>query len=268
MIPAILDDVHFGEVDKPLPDWRADVPDDEDESDDVDDELLSETPEDVIEMLGFDPLELEEDAADLSPASSTKQAAVTTALESVDTTESFDPTKHPRDPGGDDGGQFVDAGAASELASSLEKSRSDFDSAPSQQTYDAFREKAIKGVQAELKQRGWYPITDRAASSDYVRAVAYDADENEVDSFTVRISNHRATHGGFDYELRIDKGGFDKDLTRILAHADRFPEDADRSYIRKAIKESTRRAAVSAALESVHTTDEARAVLQSLEAYP
>ena len=46
-------DVHFGEVDKALPDWRK-LPDEED----PDDELLEKTPEDVIRILGFDPLDL------------------------------------------------------------------------------------------------------------------------------------------------------------------------------------------------------------------
>lgn len=53
-------DVHFGEVDAPLPDWRKDkrLVDEED----PDDELLDETPEDVIAILGFDPLEWEGEA--------------------------------------------------------------------------------------------------------------------------------------------------------------------------------------------------------------
>ena len=49
-------DVHFGEVDKALPDWRK-LPDEED----PDDELLEKTPEDVIKILGFDPLEFEDE---------------------------------------------------------------------------------------------------------------------------------------------------------------------------------------------------------------
>lgn len=46
-----LPDVRFGAADRSLPDWRnskmIDIPDD--------DEELSETPPDVVEMLGFDP---------------------------------------------------------------------------------------------------------------------------------------------------------------------------------------------------------------------
>jgi len=49
-------DVHFGGIGKPLPDWRKAGLDDAD----PDDELLDETPADVIAILGFDPLELEE----------------------------------------------------------------------------------------------------------------------------------------------------------------------------------------------------------------
>lgn len=50
-------EVHFGEVGAALPDWRADPDVINDE--DPDDELLPETPEDVVAVLGFDPLDLE-----------------------------------------------------------------------------------------------------------------------------------------------------------------------------------------------------------------
>ena len=45
-------DVHFGQTGSPLPDWRefADVPD-------PDDAELDETPDEVLGILGFDPLE-------------------------------------------------------------------------------------------------------------------------------------------------------------------------------------------------------------------
>jgi len=49
-------DVNFGGVDKPAVDWRSNNQDDGD----PDDELLRPTPLDVIAILGFDPLELEE----------------------------------------------------------------------------------------------------------------------------------------------------------------------------------------------------------------
>ena len=47
--------VYFGEVQKALPDWRhnAEILTEKD----PDDKLLAETPEDVIAMLSFDPLE-------------------------------------------------------------------------------------------------------------------------------------------------------------------------------------------------------------------
>lgn len=45
-------EVHFGEVFREEVDWRGQIDDD-----DPDDELLDETPEDVVKMLGFDPLE-------------------------------------------------------------------------------------------------------------------------------------------------------------------------------------------------------------------
>ena len=56
-----LPDVHFGGAEKPLPDWR-----DEEFADinDMDDDEEIETPEDVIEMLGFDPAEDDELAED------------------------------------------------------------------------------------------------------------------------------------------------------------------------------------------------------------
>jgi hypothetical protein len=52
-----LPEVHFGEInDKPI-DWRkANLKDTED-----DDELLDETPDDVIDLLGFDPREFLDD---------------------------------------------------------------------------------------------------------------------------------------------------------------------------------------------------------------
>jgi hypothetical protein len=53
VIDAVLPDVRFGSADTPLPDWRAH----EDADDDPDDEEI-ETPDDVVEMLGFDPAEL------------------------------------------------------------------------------------------------------------------------------------------------------------------------------------------------------------------
>lgn len=49
-----LSEVNFGSVNNPLPDWRAN--DSVANDDDPDDEVV-ETPEDVIEILGFDPLE-------------------------------------------------------------------------------------------------------------------------------------------------------------------------------------------------------------------
>lgn len=55
-IPGLDSDVWFGEVENELPDWRLEEVVDED---DPDDELLPETPEDVIDILGFDPREFE-----------------------------------------------------------------------------------------------------------------------------------------------------------------------------------------------------------------
>jgi hypothetical protein len=48
-------DVYFGDADSEPPDWRSV---DTDIDDDPDDELLAETPADVVAMLGFDPLEM------------------------------------------------------------------------------------------------------------------------------------------------------------------------------------------------------------------
>jgi hypothetical protein len=55
---AVLPDAHWGTAEAPLPDWREGG---EDDDVDPDDELLAETPPDVITMLGFDPRELEGD---------------------------------------------------------------------------------------------------------------------------------------------------------------------------------------------------------------
>jgi len=56
-IEGLESDVHFGEIGQPLPDWRefdfVDI--------DPDDEELEETPADVVAVLGFDPLELEDE---------------------------------------------------------------------------------------------------------------------------------------------------------------------------------------------------------------
>lgn len=59
-----LPDAHFGESGKPPVDWRK-APDEAD----PDDEQLEETPPDVVEMLGFDPAEEDEDAAHTHPPS-------------------------------------------------------------------------------------------------------------------------------------------------------------------------------------------------------
>ena len=53
-----LPQAHFGEVRAPLPDWRKGKSKRHSERDD--DAQLDETPRDVVEMLGFDPLEFEE----------------------------------------------------------------------------------------------------------------------------------------------------------------------------------------------------------------
>lgn len=49
-------DVHFGEVDEEEPDWRNEL----EEETDPDDEELEYTPQDVIDILGFDPKEFSE----------------------------------------------------------------------------------------------------------------------------------------------------------------------------------------------------------------
>lgn len=55
-------DVHF--VDKSGATWQEQLGDEED----PDDELLTSTPEDVIAILGFDPLELNDEPEDEGPA--------------------------------------------------------------------------------------------------------------------------------------------------------------------------------------------------------
>lgn len=47
-----LPEVHFGDADRPLPNWREHPEEGAD-----DDEELAQTPVDVVAMLGFDPLD-------------------------------------------------------------------------------------------------------------------------------------------------------------------------------------------------------------------
>jgi len=54
-------DVHF--VDQNNPPWQEQLGDEPD----PDDELLAHTPEDVIAILGFDPLELNDEPEDEDP---------------------------------------------------------------------------------------------------------------------------------------------------------------------------------------------------------
>lgn len=73
----------WGKVGAPLPDWRAAPPDDDD---DDDDDLLAETPADVVEALGFDPLdegdgEAEDDLAFDPPVSEAQRRAMWAAAE-------------------------------------------------------------------------------------------------------------------------------------------------------------------------------------------
>lgn len=50
-------DVHFEKVDEDEPDWRNELP----EEIDPDDEELDVTPQDVIDILGFDPKEFSDE---------------------------------------------------------------------------------------------------------------------------------------------------------------------------------------------------------------
>lgn len=58
-----LPNITFGDSGDAAPDWRSDKAL-EDEVD-PDDELLPETPPDVIDMLGFDPRDVDEDDKDV-----------------------------------------------------------------------------------------------------------------------------------------------------------------------------------------------------------
>lgn len=51
-------DVHFGEIDQDDPDWRNELT----EEIDPDDEELDVTPQEVIDILGFDPKEFSEES--------------------------------------------------------------------------------------------------------------------------------------------------------------------------------------------------------------
>jgi hypothetical protein len=55
LMKDILPEVYFGKV-KTQENWRGIIDDDAEEDDD---ELLAKTPQDVIDILGFDPLEFE-----------------------------------------------------------------------------------------------------------------------------------------------------------------------------------------------------------------
>ena len=61
MSGPLLPGVRFGDESTDKLDWR-DLDGQDDDADD--DELLAETPPDVVAMLGFDPLELEDDDGD------------------------------------------------------------------------------------------------------------------------------------------------------------------------------------------------------------
>lgn len=69
MKTPLLPDVHFGSADAKLPDWRRE-PDD----DGADDDAEIRTPDDVIEMLGFDPAEDETAADDHGTSSGARKA--------------------------------------------------------------------------------------------------------------------------------------------------------------------------------------------------
>lgn len=66
-----LPDARWGDADAPLPDWRKTATDDDD---DPDDELLTETPPDVIAILGFDPMETDDDGETRADALRTRAA--------------------------------------------------------------------------------------------------------------------------------------------------------------------------------------------------
>jgi hypothetical protein len=50
-------DLYFGDLEEHKINWREELKDEQD----PDDELLPETPKDVVDLLGFDPLEFEEE---------------------------------------------------------------------------------------------------------------------------------------------------------------------------------------------------------------
>lgn len=60
-VPGLPSDVYFGGSPiESLPDWRAD--NDPNADDDPDDEPLAKTPPDVVAVLGFDPLDVDDPA--------------------------------------------------------------------------------------------------------------------------------------------------------------------------------------------------------------
>ena len=70
-LPGIDADVYFGDTEKPLPDWRAEVPENEDA--DADDDS-PENRAGVSAILGFDPAEIEEESPE--PPSTPKQGTM------------------------------------------------------------------------------------------------------------------------------------------------------------------------------------------------
>lgn len=102
-----LPDIFIGSSQTPL---DSVVPVTPDEDPDPDDDLLAETPQDVIDALGFDPLEFEDDDAELDqPLSADMQAAL--GLDDANWKEG----DHPRD----EGGKFTTSGGGAAAAATL-----------------------------------------------------------------------------------------------------------------------------------------------------
>jgi hypothetical protein len=60
-----IPEAHFGSLDQPHRNWRDVLANEPDQPDDG--ELLPETPPDIIGMLGFNPLEIEDDEQPEAP---------------------------------------------------------------------------------------------------------------------------------------------------------------------------------------------------------
>lgn len=62
-LPGMNTDIFFGDAEKPLPDWREDLPDDDSDDDDLSDDERAK----IVALIGFDPAEKSGSQTDTAP---------------------------------------------------------------------------------------------------------------------------------------------------------------------------------------------------------